>query len=183
MNNKEGLVYLFEGDGKGKTSAALGVALRMLLIDKKVEWISWFKEESWKTSEMKLPEVFKENLKMHWTGKGFFGGPMDKNTPEGHKNAALAALSLASEVLTKKEEGGGMVDLLVLDEILKAVNDGLLNIDEVLDVVKMRGETHLVLTGHECPGKLLEVADLVTDMKKIKHPFDKGIMAVQGLDF
>lgn len=183
MNNKEGFVYVFEGDGKGKTSAALGVALRMLLMEKRVEWISWFKEESWQTAEMKLPEVFKENLKMHWMGKGFFGGPMDNNTPEGHKNAALAALSLASEVLLRKEDDGGIVDLLVLDEILKAVKDGLLNIDEVLNVVKMRGGTHLVLTGHECPKKLIEVADLITDMKKIKHPFDKGIMAVQGLDF
>lgn len=183
MNNKEGLIYIFEGDGKGKTSAALGVALRMLLMEKKVEWISWFKEETWKTAEMKLPEVFKENLKMHWMGKGFFGGPMDSNTPEGHKNAALAALSLASEVLLRKEDDGGIVDLLVLDEILKAVCDGLLNIDEVLDVVKLRGGTHLILTGHQSPKKIIEVADLVTDMKKIKHPFDKGIMAVQGLDF
>lgn len=183
MKKGEGLVYVFTGDGKGKTSAALGVALRMLLLDKKVEWISWFKEESWKTAEMKLVNVFKNNLKMHWKGKGFFGGPMDNNTPEGHKKAALSALFLANRVLLRKEEDGGMVDLLVLDEILKAVDEGLLNIDEVLDVVKKRGKTHLVLTGHKCPEKLTEIADLVTDMKKIKHPFDKGVMAVQGLDF
>jgi cob(I)alamin adenosyltransferase len=183
MKEKEGLVYVFEGDGKGKTSAALGVALRMLLLEKRVEWIGWYKEESWKSAEMKLPEVFPKYLKMHWMGKGFFGGPDDHNTPDGHKKAALAALLLASEILLKKEDTGGIADLLVLDEVIRAVNDGLLNVDEVIKVVKTRGETHLLLTGHDCPKELVEIADLVTEMKKIKHPYDKGILAVPGLDF
>lgn len=183
MKEKEGLVYVFEGDGKGKTSAALGVALRMLLLDKQVEWISWFKEESWKSAEMRLPKVFDKNLNMYWMGKGFYGGPDDHNTPDGHKKAALAALSLAGEILSIKEGGGGMADLLVLDEVIKAINDGLLDVDEVMEVVKTRGKTHLVMTGHECPKELLEIADLVTKMKKIKHPYDKGILAVSGLDF
>ena len=182
MNNK-GLIYVFEGDGKGKTSAALGVSLRMLLLNKKVVWISWLKEKSWKTAEMKLTNNFKNNLKMYWMGRGFFGGPMDNNTLDGHKNAAERALLLAKGILSSKEGTGGMVDLLVLDEVLRAVNDGLLNISDVIKVVKTHGETHLILTGHDCPREIVDIADLVTKMKKVKHPYDKGILAVSGLDF
>jgi cob(I)alamin adenosyltransferase len=180
---KEGSVYIFEGDGKGKTSAALGVAVRMLLNEKRVEWISWYKEKSWKTAEMKLPNVFKKNLKMHWMGRGFFGGLADHDTPLGHKKSAEGALLLAKEVLSKKEGLGGMVELLVLDEVLRAVGDGLLNIEDVVEVVKMRGKTHLILTGHDCPSELVEISDLVTLMKKVKHPYDVGVLAIPGLDF
>lgn len=183
MKEREGLVYVFEGYGKGKTSAALGVAVRMLLTGKNVVWISWFKEKSWNISEMKLPKVFKKNLKMYWMGNGFFGGPDDHDTQDGHKKAAVKALSKAKEVLLKKEGTGGMVDLLVLDEVLRAVNDRLLTIADVLEVIKLRGETHLILTGHDCPVAVKEIADLVTEMKKIKHPYDKGVLAVSGLDF
>ena len=178
------MVYIFEGDGKGKTSAALGVALRMLLLSKKVVWISWFKEESWKMAEMNLAKIFGNNLKMYWMGRGFFGGPMDHDTPDGHKRAAVEALLLAKRVLMENEESGGIeVDLLVMDEIVRAVQDGLLTVKDVLEIVKMRGATHLVLTGHKAPRELIEVADLVTEMKKIKHPYDKGILAIPGLDF
>jgi cob(I)alamin adenosyltransferase len=183
MKTKEGMVYIFYGNGKGKTSAALGVTVRMLLLEKTVEWISWFKEESWQTAEMKLPKVFDKKLKMHWSGQGFFGGVMDHDTPEGHKKAAEGALLLAKEILLKKEGAGGMTDLLVLDEVLRAVDDGLLKLSDVQDLVKMRGKTHLVLTGHVCPKEMVEMADLVTEMRKIKHPYDKGILAVSGLDF
>ena len=177
------MVYVFEGYGKGKTSAALGVALRMLLLKKKVIWISWFKESSWKMSEINLSKVFKKNLKMYWMGKGFFGGPEDHDTPDGHKKAATEALFLATKILNKNEVGGDAVTLLVLDEVIRAVNDRLLTVDDVLGLIRMRGKTHLVLTGHDCPNKIRDEADLVTEMKKIKHPFDSGVLAVRGLDF
>jgi cob(I)alamin adenosyltransferase len=183
MGKKQGLIYVFTGNGKGKTSAALGVTIRMLLTGKKVEWVSWFKESDWKTAEMKLPEVFKENLTMHWMGKGFFGGPADKNTPDRHKKAAEKALCLTKDILSGKEATGGMTSLLVLDEVLRAVDDGLLNVEDLVKVVKKHGTVHLVLTGHSCPSEIKDMADLVTEMKKVKHPYDKGVLAVQGLDF
>lgn len=183
MKEKVGLVYVFEGNGKGKTSAALGVTLRMLLLEKKVEWVSWFKEESWKSAEMKLPKVFDKNLKMHWMGKGFYGGPADHDTLDGHKKAAIDALTLVGEILSKKEESSESLDLLVLDEVLRAVESGFIDVEELLEVIEKRGETHLILTGQECPSELVEMADLITEMNKIKHPYDKGILAVSGLDF
>lgn len=177
------MVYVFEGKGKGKTSAALGVVMRMLLLGNKVEWISWYKEESWKTSEMGLAAVFEKTLRMHWAGCGFYGGPMDKSSYAEHKKSAERALLLAKKSLSKKEKSGGGISLLVLDEALKAVNDGLLNVKEVIDLIKSRGKIHLILTGHVCPEEIRGIADLVTEMKKIKHPFDKGVLAVRGLDF
>lgn len=183
MRKKVGLVYVFVGDGKGKTSAALGTVVRMLLLGKRVEWISWFKEDSWRTAEMDLPKVFKKNLGMHWMGRGFFGGSLDHDTLEGHKKAAEKALFLAIDILSEKEGSGGMTDLLVLDEVLGAVYSGLLDMRELLGVVKMRGKTHLILTGRDCPEGVIDIADLVTEMKKVKHPYDKGVIAISGLDF
>lgn len=199
MDKKISMVYVFEGDGKGKTSAALGVALRMLLIQKKVVWISWFKSEDWSVSEMNLADVFKKNLKMFWAGKGFFikngetekRGPevvkkaktvnsivYDLASPEIHKKAAISALNLAEKLLRKND-----LDLMVLDEIIQAINEGLLTEKEVLGLLELRGKTHIVLTGHRCPVSIVAKADLVTEMKKIKHPYDCGKLAVRGLDF
>lgn len=191
MKLKKGLVYVFEGEGKGKTSAALGVALRMLLLKNKVVWIAWFKSLKWSISEARLSEVFKDNLEMYWTGEGFYikeekskplnGGAIarDLAEPDEHRLAALKARNLAMEILNSLEPP----QLLVLDEMIKAVNDDLLSVEEVLEVVKIRRATHLVITGHDCPDRLRKIADLVTEMKKIKHPYDKGTLAVKGLDF
>jgi cob(I)alamin adenosyltransferase len=196
MTKKPGLVYIFEGNGKGKTSAALGVVCRMLMLRKKVVWISWYKNSLWKLSEMGMSKKFKKDLEMYWMGDGFFLGNTKKvsivngnilhdiDTLEGHKKSAEKALLLAKEVLMKNEEGGGMgVDLLVLDEVIRAVSDGLLAVGDILSLIKSRGSTHMVLTGHKHIKELDEYADLVTYMKKIKHPYDKGILAVSGLDF
>ena len=180
MSDNKGMVYVFEGDGKGKTSAALGVAVRMLLVGQRVEWIAWYKQRSWKTAEMGLPKVFGRNLRMHWTGEGFFGGPKDRATFEGHKKAAEKALLLAKRIL---KDGNKRVGLLVLDEVLRAVNDGLLSINEVIKMIDLRRDTHLLLTGDKCPSRILKKTDLVTRMKKIKHPFDKGMLAVSGPNF
>lgn len=200
MTEERGLVYVFEGDGKGKTSAAIGTAVRMLLLLKKVEWISWFKSSRWQIAESKLPLYFGKHLKMYWAGEGFFikngvtenrGGKrvrmartkssvvFDTVSPEIHIMAAQKALALAARILVKKNKP----DLLVLDEVLQAVNDGLLTADEVKKLIAFRGKTHLVLTGHVCPESLKNEVDLVTQMLKVKHPYDKGVLAIRGLDF
>ena len=186
---RKGLVYLFSGDGKGKTSAALGVALRMLLTGKMVVWISWFKSEEWTISEKSLVKKFPKTLSMYWIGKGFYlkgkkrarvnkAWIFDKETAENHKISAKDGLMLARSLLSADP-----FDLLILDEVVNAVWEGLVTENDLIEVVKQRGKAHVVLTGRGASDKLIEVADLVTEMKKIKHPFDRGEIAVKGLDY
>jgi cob(I)alamin adenosyltransferase len=171
MSTKKGLVYIFSGEGKGKTSAALGMVVRAMGNEMKVGWVSWYKEDFWSESAKKL------KIKMHFMGKGFYKLPTDKVTPKEHKQAAYEALGKAEELLSR-------VELLVMDEVVKAVADKLIGEKEVMRVVKKRGKTHIVLTGRGLiRSDLFKIADLVTECKKIKHPFDKGIKAVKGLDY
>jgi cob(I)alamin adenosyltransferase len=190
----KGLVYVFTGDGKGKTSAALGVAVRMLLLGKKVLWVAWYKDKRWLISERKLVKHFK-NLKMFWMGSGFYlggdkiklvgdrGRAYDTDTLGGHKNAAESALNLVREALVNGLPHWGIPELVVMDEVVKSVADGLLDLEELGKVVDLRAKTHLVLTGRDGKGRLLKIADLVSNVKKVKHPFDKGELAVRGLDY
>lgn len=170
MNIKQGLVYVFTGDGKGKTSAALGVAVRAVCAGMKVGWVSWYKK---KVLPTRLDLV---GLEMYAIGKGFYKLPGDKVMPEEHKQAAAAALKQAEKLLKT-------VDVLVLDEVNNAVSDKLINLKQVIDLINKRGKTHLILTGRNACPELVERADLVTECKKIKHPFDRGVKAVRGLDY
>lgn len=186
----KGLIYAFTGEGKGKTSAALGVATRSLLNGEKVVWIAFYKQESWGLSESKLKDKF-PNLEMKFIGKGFRIGK--KTAPVGkkghlvvdtasdaeHRQAAKEGLILASKSLEQKPF------LLVMDEVLNAVSEGLLESEGVMEVLSNRGETHVIVTGREGePARtVLDGADLVTECKKIKHPYDIGKLAVKGLDF
>ncbi|MBP9669836.1 cob(I)yrinic acid a,c-diamide adenosyltransferase [Candidatus Woesebacteria bacterium] len=195
-----GLVYAFTGEGKGKTSAALGVATRSLLNGEKVVWIAFYKQESWGLSESKLKEKF-PNLEMIFVGKGFkiangqqltANGKVkiakvgdkgnvvvDTASEEEHVQAAKEGLVVMGQKLSDKPF------LLVMDEVLNAVSEGLLEEKEVMEVLEKRGGTHIVLTGRsgEPTRRLLSGADLVTECKKIKHPYDMGKLAVKGLDF
>jgi len=173
MNSKLGLVYVFTGDGKGKTSAALGVAVRAASNGMEVGWVSWYKEKKWPISEMNLKL---KNLKMYWLGEGFYKLPTDHASPKDHKDAAQNALKQAEKLI-------GKVDVLVLDEVNNAVHDKLINLIDLINLISKRGKTHLILTGRGASRRVLEGADLVTEMRKIKHPFDKGIKAVKGLDY
>ena len=171
MSIKQGLVYVFTGEGKGKTSAALGVAVRALCAGMKVGWVSWYKEKVLPT------RMFLEGkLEMYAMGKGFYKLPGDKATPEEHKQAAAAALNKAGKLIKR-------MDVVVLDEVNNAVHDKLINLKQLTNLINKRGKTHLILTGRNACPELVEWADLVTEMKKIKHPFDKGIKAVKGLDY
>ena len=204
-----GLVYVFTGEGKGKTSAALGVAVRSLLLEKRVVWVAFYKQESWGLSEAKMKDKF-PNLEMEFAGKGFRIGRktapvgtkghvvIDTASEEEHKEAAETGLQLAMNVLNRKSsdrspkiaQGSELESqkpfLLVMDEVLNAVTDGLITEKEVVEVLEMRGETHIVLTGRADPHltrMILVRCDLVTECRKIKHPYDTGKLAVAGLDY
>ncbi len=182
----KGMVYIFTGDGKGKTSAALGVGLRASLSGLKVAMVQWYKDPSWKVSEYGVNQQLK-NFTIYPSGQGFFikdkTAPLttgqiaiDKTTPTAHLHAADQALLKAQELLPT-------VDVLILDEINNAISDKLIKLDQVLNLIKQHGSTHLILTGRNAHPKLIAQADLVTSMEKIKHPYDQGKPAVKGLDF
>ena len=182
---KKGLVYVFTGEGKGNTSAGLGMALRAVSWGEKVAVVGWYKQRKW-------PRIHK-NLEILSMGEGFYKKNSKKvklvsnyfkckisDDEELNKRLARKALKKVEELLVSKK-----YFLIVLDEVLYAVEDELLNLGEVLKVVNKRGKTHVVLTGklHTGCEKLLGGADLVTECKKIKHLFDEGKKAVKGLDY
>lgn len=198
-----GLIYVFTGEGKGKTSAALGVATRSLLLGEKVVWVAFYKGSDWELAEKKLVEKF-PNLEMHFTGRGFkisesasqrvsksvkmakvaggAGVVVDSASESEHVQAARQGLELVRQKLADKPF------LLVMDEVLNAVSEGLLESSAVMEVLSQRGNTHIVMTGRggpagSLPEGILEMADLVSECKKIKHPYDSGKLAVRGLDF
>jgi len=200
-----GLVYLFTGDGKGKTSAALGTAVRALGNGWKVIWIAFYKEASWGLSEYEIPGLLKKKeqsrFHMFLLGKGFYirkpdqvlenadssikfasltsgAKVIDDDTPDVHQAAALAALEKALGVLRKDRP-----DVLVLDEICNAISDGLLKESAVLQLLAERGNTHIVLTGRSASTELQAACDLVSEVMNRKHPYDQGKLAVKGLDY
>ena len=175
MITNQGLVYVFTGDGKGKTSAALGVAVRAALSGLKVAIIQWYKEKRWPISEHKIGKYIK-NIRIYPLGSGFYKLPTDHATPQEHKQAAAAALKQAEKLMNR-------VDVLVLDEVNNAVADKLIDLNDLIRLLSKQGKTHLILTGRGARSELVALADLVTEMRKIKHPFDKGLKAVRGLDY
>lgn len=186
---KKGLIYIFTGEGKGKTSAAIGTAVRSALLGKAVCWVAFYKQESWGIAEKKLPEKLPK-IEMYFMGRGFRIGKktapvgtkgqvvVDTASEEEHKQAAGEALELAGEKLAS-----GQYFLVVIDEVLNAVAEGIIAEQDVWKLLKRRGATHVVLTGRDAGAGIIERADLVTECRKIKHPYDRGEMAVQGLDF
>ena len=200
---KQGLVYIFTGEGKGKTSAALGVATRSLLNGEKVVWIAFYKQDSWGLSEAKLKEKF-TSLEMIFVGKGFrivnseqkistVDGKEIKLATVGESNKVIDTASEQEHIAAAKEgleivrqKILGKPFLLVMDEVLNAVSEGLLTEKDVMKVVEQRGEINVVMTGrseNDSVKTLLSKADLVTECLKIKHPYDNGQLAVKGLDF
>lgn len=172
-----GLIYVFTGDGKGKTSASLGVAIRALSAGFKVAIVQWYKQSSWGISEHTIETLLNTKTKpkfhIYPLGVGFCF-PTSKKAP--HKQAAQAALLKANEIMSQ-------VDVLILDEINNAIHDKLINLKDVKELINNRGKTHLILTGRNIHPDIIEIADLVTEMKPIKHPFNQGKLAVKGLDF
>ena len=172
---EQGLVQVYTGNGKGKTSAAFGLALRAIGRGLKV-YVVQFIKGGFDYGELyvvdKLP-----NLKLKAFGRGEFV----TEKPPGKKDVELAqeALALAEQVVKS-----GEYDIVILDEINVALNLELINLDEVLELIKNKPKhVELILTGRYAPEEIIEVADLVTEMKKVKHPFNKGYKARKGIEY
>ncbi len=176
IDSEKGLVIIYTGEGKGKTTAALGLVLRAVGYKRKCLVVQFGKK--WFSGEVegvkKLPGV-----KFIQGGRGFVKILGDKLPLREHKKAARETFDILY-----KEVMGGKWNLVVADEIIGAAASGLLPESLVLKLIKDKpGELDLVLTGHHASKKLIGMADLVTEMKEIKHPYKKGILAKKGIDF
>jgi cob(I)alamin adenosyltransferase len=174
----EGIVVVFTGKGKGKTTAALGVVLRAVGHGHKVGMIQFIKGE-WFYGELASSKRLEPEFEMIVAGKGFVGIIDDDHPIEDHRSAAQKAISLAKEKISS-----GNYDIIILDEINYALNMNLIILKDVIDIINSRPKkTTLVLTGNYAVREVLELADLVTEMKEIKHPYCRGIKAKKGIDY
>ncbi len=173
---EKGLIIVFTGQGKGKTTAALGMAIRFLGHGEKVAIIQFIKG-GWKPGESKAFAIYGEQLKWHALGEGFTWETQDRNRD---KELAKFAWDKSLEYLSSSK-----YKLVILDEINIAIKLGYLSINEVIDGIIVRPNlTHVVLTGRGAKDELIDTADLVTEMSLIKHPFkEQGIKAQKGIEF
>ena len=175
---KDGLTIVYTGKGKGKTTAALGIALRATGYEKKICMIQFIKG-SWHYGEMDSAKRLEPEFEMIAVGKGFVGIIDDKSTKEDHERIAKEAIKISNEKIQS-----GNYDIIILDEINYAVNLGLISMEDVLNLIKLKPQgVDLVLTGNYAKDEVIEAADLVTEMKEIKHPFRQGVKAKEGIDF
>ena len=138
-----------------------------------------FIKGSWHYGEMESSKRLEPEFEMVAIGKGFVGIIDDKSPKEDHQKIAKEAIRISNEKIQS-----GKYDIVILDEINYAVNLNLISLDDVLDLIKSKPENvDLVLTGNYAKEEVIEAADLVTEMKEIKHPFQKGIKAKEGIDF
>jgi cob(I)alamin adenosyltransferase len=175
MNERKGLIIVYTGNGKGKTTAALGAALRASLRGMNILMIQFLKEKG-SSAEQDFPAPLSLQISVYPCGMGFvFDG--DDITP--HKEAAEAGWQLMEEELKRKK-----YDLLILDEIAAALNLHLLSTENLRTFLTGKDTAlHVILTGRDMPEELIEIADTVTEMKEIKHAYHKGIAAAPGIDY
>ena len=173
-----GLVLVNTGDGKGKTTAALGTVLRAVGYGHRCLVIQFIKG-SWMYGELKSIRRLEPEVEFHRMGKGFVGIVDDTLPREEHEKAAREALAFAKEKLAS-----GAYRLVLLDEIFVAVSLNLFSVADVLDLLDARPKsTTVILTGRGAPPEVIERADTVTEMREIKHAFRQGILAQRGVDF
>lgn len=200
----KGLVICYIGAGKGKTTAAMGMAVRaagdgknvfiLQFVKAKAESADKIKEGEWPVSSeinffnnlsrpsVTLPKLGEGKIGLisnEQVGLGFVGILGDQKEKDVHIRQAIQGLERAREIITS-----GNYDLVVLDEIISALEVGLIEERDILDLIKLKSPLqHLVLTGHNHYPKILKACDLVTEMKMIQHPYYKGILAQKGIDY
>ena len=175
---KKGLIIINTGNGKGKTTAALGVAFRALGHGFQVCMVQFIKG-SWKYGELESAKKF-DNFTLLPMGKGFVN--------LGGKEPDPKDIELAEATLKRGKEAifSDKYKLVILDEINYALTYNLIKIEDVLEILRNKPENvHVILTGRNADKfpELIEIADLVTEMKEIKHPYQQGITAQRGIEF
>lgn len=177
-----GLTVAYVGDGKGKTTAAVGVAVRAAGYGWRVLFLQFYKSSQWPSGERDALRKLGVDVEVH--GEGFVGILGDSKHIRQHRLAAQRALSLAWAHLVS-----GKYRLVVLDEVVSCLEQKLLPTSALVSLLRKRARhakakhVHLVLTGHEKFSAILKLCDLVTEMKMVKHPYYQGFIAVKGIDF
>jgi cob(I)alamin adenosyltransferase len=168
------LVLVNTGDGKGKSTAAFGTMLRALARDWKVAVVQFVKSGNWRVGE----QAMGRRLGVDWwtIGDGFTWESDDMDRSEA---VALEAWRAARDLIAAGEH-----HLVVLDEVTYPVNWGWIDGDDVASVIRDRPDhVNVVLTGRDCPAALVELADTVTEMRPVKHAYERGIRARRGIDY
>ena len=171
----KGLLIINTGDGKGKTTAALGMAMRTAGHGLKVCFIQFIKG-SWKYGELEAMKKFRDVIDFHVMGRGFTWKSDDL---EKDRATALDAWGFAQKAMDS-----GNYHLVVLDEFTYLLAYHMIDLKSVLSALAHRPENlHVVVTGRNAPSELRKAADVVTEMQSVKHPLEKGIRAQKGIEF
>lgn len=174
---RRGIVSVLTGDGKGKTTAAIGMALRAMGYGFRVLFVQFIKDSP-DYGELLIADRMGDQLDVVQVGRGYVGIRGDALPREVHAQAAADGIRLVLEVMKAET-----YDMIVLDEFNVALDLGLAGAEDVESVLNMRPPyLHIVFTGRGAPNTLRELADLVTEMKSVKHPFDRGVPAQRGFE-
>ena len=173
-SNRRGLVHIYTGNGKGKTTAAFGLALRMVGAGGKVLIIQFMKE---RMVSGEIRAIQKCGVEVKRFGLNFVGG---RKADVGRLRTSLQrGIGYAARQVDE-----GDWDMVILDEALVALSMGLLPLEAVFDLLSRKNpHVELVLTGRNAPRELIDVADLVTEMNEIKHPYRQGVRARKGIEY
>ena len=173
------MLIIYKGNGKGKTTAALGSACRALGYGKRVLMVQFIKSKEYSSGEDEAVKKLGNNFTFRKMGIGFISILGDKKPISAHRQAAEKALAFARGAIA-----GGKYDMIVLDEINVAVDLKLLKASDVLSALKRSPEKMIfIFTGRGAPKSFIKKADLVTEMREVKHPFQKRERAKSGIEF
>ena len=179
QSRRQGLVHLYTGNGKGKTTAALGLALRALGRDRRVAAIQFLKRTSVKTGELVFAERYGASFTIRQYGASRFASREEQEQVRADGQTVERGWQVARE-LVKRED----LDLVILDEVTHVVRNGFVELGDLLELVAGKApQMELVLTGRNAPGELIAACDYVTEMKEIRHPFNHGVRARPGTEY
>ncbi|OQA53209.1 MAG: Cob(I)yrinic acid a,c-diamide adenosyltransferase [candidate division WS2 bacterium ADurb.Bin280] len=175
---KDGLIIAYIGEGKGKSTAAFGLALRAIGQEKKVCIIQFIKSNE-QTGEAKFFKKLKNECEFIALGEGFVSIQGDTKTFKVHKNAAQKAIEVAEEIITSNK-----YEVIILDEIVVAMALKLITQAQIKKLLLLKKDHQtIVITGRGELGKIEKLCDLITQMKCIAHPFDQKVEAIRGIDY
>jgi cob(I)alamin adenosyltransferase len=177
QSSRRGLILINTGAGKGKTTAAMGTALRAVGNGMRVLMLQFLKG-SWHYGELDSTQAFGQNFVLKQMGRGFVKVGGAETDPEDIRMVEAAWAEAREAILS------GEWDMVVLDEINYAIGYGMLDPAEVAETLRNRPEmVHVILTGRNAHPTLVELADTVTEMREVKHAYQKGILAQRGIEF